>query len=136
MKIWRASGLTRVEAAAHRAEDVSVLINNAGISTSQPLLKADVDTVRREIEKHVFGALSMARAFTPALPAHQGAMASILSALSWFSYPGSGACSAAEAAGPPSSRRSSPRPSRAPAGPGRRRRCPWARRGSSRSGPR
>lgn len=87
-----------VEAAAHRAEDVSVLINNAGISTSQPLLEADVDTVRCEIETHVFGTLSMARAFAPALRAHQGAMANILSALSWFSYPGSGAYSAAKAA--------------------------------------
>ncbi|GAA0907105.1 MULTISPECIES: SDR family oxidoreductase [Streptomyces violaceusniger group] len=87
-----------VEAAARQAEDVSVLINNAGIIAYQPLLEADVDTIRREIETSVFGTLSMARAFAPALRARQGAMTNILSALAWFSYPGSGGYSAGKAA--------------------------------------
>ena len=87
-----------VQAAARQAEDVSVLINNAGIIAYQPLLEGDVDTIRREIETSVFGTLSMARAFAPALRAHQGAMVNILSALSWFSFPNSGGYAAGKAA--------------------------------------
>jgi NAD(P)-dependent dehydrogenase (short-subunit alcohol dehydrogenase family) len=91
-----------VTAAARHAGDVSVLINNAGISTTQALLDLKASdafgAVKREIETHVLGTLSMAQAFAPALRQHHGAMVNILSALSWFSYPGSGAYSAAKAA--------------------------------------
>ncbi|MDX3098272.1 SDR family oxidoreductase [Streptomyces sp. ME19-03-3] len=87
-----------VGAAARQAEDVSVLINNAGIMTFQPLLEGDLDTVRHELETSVFGTLHMARAFAPALRAHRGAMVNILSALSWFSFPGSGGYAAGKAA--------------------------------------
>lgn len=88
-----------VAAVAERAGDVSVLVNNAGIFTSQPLLDGDLAAIRLEMETHYFGTLAMARAFAPALTRHDdSAMINILSALSWFSYPGAGAYAAAEAA--------------------------------------
>ncbi len=88
-----------VAAAAEQASDVSILINNAGISTSQPLLAGDLTNVRLEMETHFFGTLSVSRAFAPSLALHgAGVMVNILSALSWLSYPGSGAYAAAKAA--------------------------------------
>ena len=88
-----------VAAVAERASDVSILVNNAGIFTSQPLLDGDLATIRLEMETHYFGTLAMARAFAPALTSHSdSAMINILSALSWFSYPGAGAYAAAQAA--------------------------------------
>jgi NAD(P)-dependent dehydrogenase (short-subunit alcohol dehydrogenase family) len=90
---------TSVLAAAEQASDVSILVNNAGIATTMPLLTGNLDTIRLEMDTHFFGTLSVARAFAPALSnSKDGVMINVLSALSWFSYPGSGAYAAAKAA--------------------------------------
>lgn len=89
----------QVVAAAAEAGDVQLLINNAGIATRQDLIAGDLDLVRLEMETHYFGTLSMARAFAPVLAANGGgAIANVLSALSWFSTPGAGAYAPAKAA--------------------------------------
>src|SRR5689334_13626877 len=44
-----------VEAAAARATDVNLLINNAGSSTGADIIAADLDQVRLEMETHYFG---------------------------------------------------------------------------------
>ena len=88
-----------VAAAAERAQDVTLLVNNAGISTFQNLVTGDLDTIRLEMETHFFGTLGMVRAFAPVLAANGGgAIVNILSALSWFSYDGTNAYAAAKAA--------------------------------------
>jgi NAD(P)-dependent dehydrogenase (short-subunit alcohol dehydrogenase family) len=88
-----------VAAAAAAAPDVTLLINNAGISTMQNLVTGDLATIRLEMETHFYGTLAVVRAFAPVLAAgNGGAILNVLSALSWFSYDGANAYSAAKAA--------------------------------------
>ncbi len=88
-----------VVAAAAAAPDVTLLVNNAGISTGAALVAGDLAEVRREMDTHFWGTLDMVRAFRPALAANGGgAIVNVLSALSWFSTLGSGSYSAAKAA--------------------------------------
>src|ERR1700761_3777068 len=58
-----------VAAAAEAATDVSLLINNAGISLYQDLVTGDLDKIRAEMETGFYGTLSVARAFAPGLAA-------------------------------------------------------------------
>lgn len=88
-----------VRAAAERAGDVTLLINNAGASNRVDLLTSDMDVVRHEFETHVFGTLAVSRAFAPILARNGGgAILNVLSALSWFTTPGSAVYSAAKSA--------------------------------------
>jgi NAD(P)-dependent dehydrogenase (short-subunit alcohol dehydrogenase family) len=88
-----------VSAAARATGDVTVLINNAGSSTGTDLLTGDLDNLRLEMDTHYYGTLSVVRAFAPQIAANGGgAILNILSALSWFSFPGSGAYCAAKSA--------------------------------------
>lgn len=78
-----------VAAAAEAATDVTLLVNNAGISTYTNLLDTDVAALRREVDTHLYGTFEVTRAFAPTLGAHGGgAIVNMLSALSWFAYPG------------------------------------------------
>ncbi|MFB4270646.1 SDR family oxidoreductase [Nonomuraea sp. GTA35] len=88
-----------VSAAAEAAGDVTLLINNAGISTYTNLVTGDLDKIRLEMDTHFYGTLGMIRAFAPVLAAGGGgAIVNVLSALSWFSYDGANAYAAAKAA--------------------------------------
>ncbi|MFE4173750.1 SDR family oxidoreductase [Streptomyces sp. NPDC056909] len=88
-----------VKAAAAAAQDVDLLINNAGIATGTNLVTGDVDTIRRELDTHFWGTLDMVRAFAPVLAANGGgAIVNVLSAASWFSYDGNNAYSVAKSA--------------------------------------
>jgi NAD(P)-dependent dehydrogenase (short-subunit alcohol dehydrogenase family) len=88
-----------VAAAAQATHDVAILVNNAGSSTGSSLLTGDLADIRLELDTHFFGTLAVTRAFAPQL-AGQGSSAvlNILSALSWLSFPGSGAYCAAKSA--------------------------------------
>ena len=86
-------------AAAAEAPDVTLLINNAGISTYQNLVTGDLEKIRLEMETHYFGTLGVVRAFAPVLAAGGGgAILNVLSAVSWLSYDGANAYAAAKAA--------------------------------------
>ncbi|GAA0947160.1 SDR family oxidoreductase [Actinocorallia libanotica] len=88
-----------VEAAAAVARDVTLLVNNAGVSTLTDLVTGDLDAIRLEMDTHYYGTLNVVRAFAPVLAANGGgAILNVLSALSWFSYDGTNAYSAAKAA--------------------------------------
>ncbi|WP_193608053.1 SDR family oxidoreductase [Nocardioides lijunqiniae] len=88
-----------VVAAAATATDVTLLVNNAGISTGAPLVTGDLAAVRREMDTHFWGTLDVIRELSPVLAANGGgAIVNVLSALSWFAIDGSGAYSAAKAA--------------------------------------
>src|SRR5215217_788233 len=56
-----------IEAAAQKIGNVTLLINNAGISTGSSLLKAPLEDIRLEMETHYFGTLAVIRAFAPQL---------------------------------------------------------------------
>jgi NAD(P)-dependent dehydrogenase (short-subunit alcohol dehydrogenase family) len=85
-----------VAAAASVATDVTLLINNAGVSTGANLVSGDLDLLQREMDTHFWGTLRMIRAFAPGLSG--GAILNVLSALSWFAYDGAGGYGAAKAA--------------------------------------
>ncbi|MTD56618.1 SDR family oxidoreductase [Amycolatopsis pithecellobii] len=90
---------SQVRAAADAAGDVQVLVNNAGISTGTSIVSGDVADIRREIDTNFFGPLLMTQAFAPILKANGGgAILNVVSALSWFTAPGTGAYAASKAA--------------------------------------
>ena len=88
-----------VAAAALAAGDVTLVVNNAGVSTTSNLIGGDMADIRLEMETHYFGTLAVARAFAPALAANGGgAILNVCSVLSWSSYVGANAYAAAKAA--------------------------------------
>jgi NAD(P)-dependent dehydrogenase (short-subunit alcohol dehydrogenase family) len=80
--------------AAAVAEDVTLLINNAGSSTGASLLSGSLADIRLEMDTHFFGTLAVTRAFAPKL----AGVLNVLSVLSWVTIPGAGAYSAAKSA--------------------------------------
>lgn len=89
-----------VHRAAAIAEDVTVLINNAGVSTESNLLTGSIDDIRLEMETHYFGTLNVIREFVPVIEKNGGgSVLNVLSVLSWYHAPSFGAYSAAKAAG-------------------------------------
>jgi NAD(P)-dependent dehydrogenase (short-subunit alcohol dehydrogenase family) len=88
-----------VAAAAQAAQDVTLLINNAGIATYQNLVTGDLQQIRLEMDTHYYGTLTVVRAFAPVLAANGGgAILNMLSALSWTAYDGANAYAAAKSA--------------------------------------
>ena len=76
-----------VRAAAERASDVSIVVNNAGIHRKTPLLEAPLADIRAELETNLFGILRVSRAFAPILAEHDtSALVNVLSVLSWISF--------------------------------------------------
>ena len=78
-----------VHAAAAACTDVNLLINNAGIMLASPMLAEGSEAaLRAEIEVNVFGMLRMIRDFAPVLAKNGGgAIANMLSVVSWFVFP-------------------------------------------------
>ncbi|MEV0134537.1 SDR family oxidoreductase [Dactylosporangium sp. NPDC050688] len=88
-----------VAAAAGAAQDVDLLVNNAGVVAHTNLLDGDLDAIRLEMETHYFGTLRVVRAFAPVLARNGGgAILNMLSVLSWANYDGANSYSAAKAA--------------------------------------
>ncbi|MFG2359002.1 SDR family oxidoreductase [Streptomyces sp. NPDC048521] len=88
-----------VRAAADQAQDVTLLINNAGSTTRAHILTAELDSFRTEFETHVLGTLAMSRAFAPVLGRNGGgAIVNVLSVLSWVSITPSAGYAAAKSA--------------------------------------
>ncbi|NEB00416.1 SDR family oxidoreductase [Streptomyces sp. SID13726] len=79
-----------VAAAAARAGDVTVLINNAGASLGGPFLDSPVDDIRRDFETNFYGPLLVARAFVPVIERNGGGhLLNVHSVLSWIALGGS-----------------------------------------------
>ena len=80
---------TDVHAAATLCADVNLVINNAGIMLASPILAEGSEAaLRAEMEVNVFGMLRMVRAFAPVLARNGGgAIANMLSVVSWFVFP-------------------------------------------------
>jgi NAD(P)-dependent dehydrogenase (short-subunit alcohol dehydrogenase family) len=78
-----------VNVAAAACAEVNLLINNAGIMlASMMLADGSESALRAEMEVNVFGMLRMVRAFAPVLAKNGGgAIANMLSVVSWFVFP-------------------------------------------------
>ncbi|MER5587474.1 SDR family oxidoreductase [Streptomyces asoensis] len=88
-----------IREAARVASDVTLLINNAGVSTGATLMGGAVAEVRREMETNFFGPLAATRTFAPVIEGNGGgAVLNVLSALSWYHPAGLGSYSASKAA--------------------------------------
>jgi NAD(P)-dependent dehydrogenase (short-subunit alcohol dehydrogenase family) len=75
-----------VAAAAARASDVTLVVNNAGVASLGGFLAADSEeNARRDLETNFFGVLRMSKAFAPVLAANGGgALLNVLSVASWI----------------------------------------------------
>ncbi|AFY96962.1 SDR family oxidoreductase [Chamaesiphon minutus] len=92
--------LDRVNATAQTAQDVTLLINNAGVIGSGGLFTPkSVETAQWEMNTNYFGTLSMVRAFAPILKRNGGgAIVNMLSVVSVANAPVFGSYSASKAA--------------------------------------
>jgi len=75
-----------VQRAAAAAPDVTLVVNNAGISTRQRMLDGDLAEIRREFETNFYGPVLVTRAFAPVLAKNGGGhVLNVHSVLSWIS---------------------------------------------------
>jgi NAD(P)-dependent dehydrogenase (short-subunit alcohol dehydrogenase family) len=73
-----------VARAAEIAQDVSVVVNNAGIARGASVLDSDTTTLRSELETNLFGTLAVASAFADRLAQRSGVVVNIASVASWL----------------------------------------------------
>jgi NAD(P)-dependent dehydrogenase (short-subunit alcohol dehydrogenase family) len=85
-------------AAAQKASDASLVINNAGLLSSFGVLASPVADIRRDMDTNFFGQLHVARAFAPVLEKNKGALVNVLTVASLASLPILGGYSASKAA--------------------------------------
>ena len=78
-----------VAAAARRAGDVTLVINNAGIAAFGGFLaEGSIESARAHLETNFFGPLRVGQAFAPVLAANGGgALLNVLSVASWINSP-------------------------------------------------
>lgn len=78
-----------IEAAAQLANDVTIVVNNAGIANFGSFLADDAEAVlRSHLETNVMGVLRVSRAFAPVLARNGGgALVNVASVASWISSP-------------------------------------------------
>ena len=90
----------QIAAAVRAAGDVTLLINNAGITRGSPLLgEQAIAALRDEFETNVVGPLELTRAFAPVLKEQGGgAVVNVLSVLSWLNLTGAATYSVSKAA--------------------------------------
>lgn len=87
-----------IAAAAERAEDVNLLINNASTAAFGGPLEVDRKSVAQEMHINFLGTYDTIRAFLPTLKSHRGTVVNILSLLSLSSTPPMAGYSASKAA--------------------------------------
>jgi NAD(P)-dependent dehydrogenase (short-subunit alcohol dehydrogenase family) len=73
-----------VAEAGKAATDVSVLINNAGISRATSVLDPDTSNLREELETNLFGPLAIASTFSDRIAERSGAIVNVASILAWM----------------------------------------------------
>jgi NAD(P)-dependent dehydrogenase (short-subunit alcohol dehydrogenase family) len=85
--------------AAAIANDVSLLINNAGVLSLGGPADVSLEQVRDNMETNYFGTLNVITAFIPTLERHHGAIVNMLTLVALASMPGLSAYNASKAAG-------------------------------------
>ncbi len=89
-----------IDAAAKTCADVTLLINNAGITRGSSFMaNGSAAAARAELETNFFGPLALSQAFAPVLKANGGgAIVNVLSVLSWLNIAGAATYSASKSA--------------------------------------
>ncbi|MDX1564251.1 MAG: SDR family oxidoreductase [Phycisphaeraceae bacterium] len=88
------------KAAAEKASDAHVVVNNAGVlKTASPLADDAIESLQFETERNVYGLIRMAQAFAPVLKHNGGgAFVQLNSVASYLSFPDFATYSASKAA--------------------------------------
>lgn len=82
------TAVDRVAAVARELGDVTLVVNNAGVSSAGFPLSASLDAARIEIETNYLSLVSMTQAFAPVLARNGGgAFINVLSAFAWVAMP-------------------------------------------------
>ena len=83
--------LESVRRAVEAAQDVSIVVNNAGVISGAKVLDESIEGIRQDLETNLFGTLNVARAFAPVLARHpESSILDVHSVLSWFAPSASG----------------------------------------------
>ena len=78
-----------VAAVAEVATDVTILVNNAGVTGSGPLVSSPIDDIASVLDTNLLGPIRLVQAFAPILKANGGgAIVNVHSALSWIAGSG------------------------------------------------
>ncbi len=90
----------QVAAAARLADDVDLLINNAGTAAFASVLDAPFEALAGDLEVNYYGTLRVMREFLPALERAQGeaAIVNVVTIAAFVNFPGLGGYSASKAA--------------------------------------
>ncbi len=89
----------QIKQAAKKANDIDILINNAGVAASASLLDTPIDLIERDMNTNYYGTLSMIREFIPALENKPGgAIVNVVSIVAFASLPALGGYCASKAA--------------------------------------
>jgi NAD(P)-dependent dehydrogenase (short-subunit alcohol dehydrogenase family) len=89
----------QVSQAAKLADDVDILINNAGVAAFTSLLEGSSELLRRDMETNYFGTLDMVRHFVPLLETREdAAIVNIVSIVAFVNFPVIGGYSASKSA--------------------------------------
>ena len=90
---------SQIEKAANTANDVELLINNAGVAAFTSLLTGPRELLERDMRTNYFGTLDMVRAFVPALESQQkAAIVNIVTIAAFTNFPIVGGYSASKSA--------------------------------------
>jgi len=88
-----------VREAARVASDVTLLVNNAGVSRYNPLIGGSMEHLHAEMDTNFFGPLAMTRAFAPIIEGNGGgAVLNIVSVIAWMHAAQAGSYAASKAA--------------------------------------
>jgi NAD(P)-dependent dehydrogenase (short-subunit alcohol dehydrogenase family) len=75
-----------VAALAGQVDDLTMLVNNAGVFAAESLLTGNLDAIRREFETNFYGPVLVTRALAPIIVANGGGvLLNVHSVLSWLS---------------------------------------------------
>ncbi len=77
-----------VRRAVALADDVDVLVNNAGVARGASVLAADPTDLRAELETNLFGPLALVSAYADRLAERSGVVVNVASAMSWIALGG------------------------------------------------
>jgi NAD(P)-dependent dehydrogenase (short-subunit alcohol dehydrogenase family) len=93
------TNLDLIRKAVDQAQDVDILINNAGVATFASVISGDPDALRHDMNVNYFGTLGMVRAFVPVIEKRGGGtIANVISVVGLASMSAIGGYSASKAA--------------------------------------
>jgi short-subunit dehydrogenase len=88
----------QINTVVKEADDVNILINNAGALAFGSLLSSPYEFIARDLETNYYGLLNMVRGFAPVIEQNGGAIGNVLTLVSLASMAGIGGYSASKAA--------------------------------------